>query len=145
MKKLFGLTLSLAFLALARPAAADEFIDYVMYDSTTAAADAAIAIGPLNTYKAETLTIHFRNAGSQARSAVLEEWDPAGVGTISRHTIAVPATSDAHLYIDPQLSSTLMTPASYTLWSIKPPHKLKITAAAATGTMRTTVIKRTSR
>jgi hypothetical protein len=147
MKKILGLTLALAVLALASPARA-EFTDYVLYNSTTAAADAAIAVTtpagtPLNTSNADSLTIHFRNAGSGARTAAIECWDPALAQTVSRHTVTVAATSDAHVYIDPRASSVTAT-AGYTVWPMKPCHRTKITAAAATGTMRTTVIKRTS-
>jgi hypothetical protein len=151
MKKTFlGITITLALLACALPTKGSaESVDYVLYNSTTAAADAAIAVvsaagTPLNTSNADSLTLHFRNAGSGARTAAVECWDPGLTQTISRHTVSVPATSDAHVYIDPHASSATAA-AGYTVWPMKPCHRMKITAAAATGTMRTIVLKRTSR
>lgn len=149
MKKFLGvLTVAAALLVATFPSTsvADQpaimSVDFAAYNSTTAAADAAIDTGKINTRGADTLTFTFKNQGSGARTAAIECWDPLSLVTIYRTTIAVAATSEATVNMDLHISSAT-APTGVTNLAMKPCHVASVTAAAATGTMRTVVIKRT--
>lgn len=143
MKKILGTMLTLVVLAFALPARAD-YLDFVVYNSTTAAADAAIDTGKLLTAGAETLTLNFKNQGSGARTAAIECWDPSQTVTTYRTTVSVAATGEATVNIGLGMSSAT-APTGVTNLAMKPCHITDVTAAAATGTMRTVIIDRRQR
>jgi hypothetical protein len=151
MKKFLGvLTVAAALFVAAFPStpAADQpavmSLDFVLYNSTTAAADAAIDTGKLTTANADTLTFTFVNSGSQARTAAVECWDPSRVVTTYRTTATVAATGGtAQVNMDLHASSAT-APTGVTNLAMKPCHYASATAAAATGTMRTIVTKRSA-
>lgn len=129
--------------ASAQATAAPPSLDYVLYNGTVAAADAAILVGPYDTSKAESLTIELKNAGSGARTAIVECWDPSGAATVNvLPSVAVGATDSATIIFDPRVTAVANVPARHTVWAVKPCYRTSVKAAAATGTMRVVVEKR---
>lgn len=143
MKKLIGTILTLAVLAFAFPARAD-FLDFVRYNSTTAATDLAIDTGKITTAGSDTVTLNFKNSGAGARTAAIECWDPDKVVTVYRTTVSVGATSEASVNIGLGMSSAT-APTGVTNLAMKPCHVMEVTAEAATGQMRTVIIQRVQR
>jgi hypothetical protein len=144
MKKILIGIVSLAVLAFATPARAD-YLDFVSYNSTTAAADAAIDTGKIVTAGADEVVFWFKNAGSQARTAAVECWDPGQNTTTFRTTLSVAATGGFAQVVMDSHASAATAPTGVTLLAMKPCHVVSVTAAAATGTMRTSIVQRRQR
>lgn len=144
MKKILTFAAALALLAFAFPARAD-YLDYVAYNSTTSAADAAIDTGKVVTAGADEVVFWFKNAGSASRTAAIECWDPGQNTTTFRTLITVAATGGfAQVVMDSKVSA-LTAPTGVTNLAMKPCHVVSVTAAAATGSMRTAIVQRRQR